>query len=129
MRRPFYHSCVGWPGDVDQLHTLDDESRSIKLERFEQLVDAEAFADLKRELGYAVGRHEEGLRIAQDYHVNYFIHPGTRIPFMIHSATHFVFATPEDITTLDQICAARREAEMEQESADEDCEEPGFELA
>lgn len=129
MRRPFYHSCVAWPGDVDQLHTLDDEGREIKLDRFEQLVDPEAFRALKRELGYAVGRHEEGFRIAQDHHVNYYIHPGTRIPFMIHSATHFVFASSEDISILDQICTARRDAEMASGEPSEDCEEPGFELA
>lgn len=113
MGRPFYHSCVNWPGDVDQLHALDDEGCEIKLDRFEKLVDRDEFAQLKRSLGYAVGRHEEGLRIADDYHVRYHIHPLTRIPFMIHSATHFVFATHEDLEALDQICEARREAEAD----------------
>lgn len=130
MRRPFYHSCVDWPGDVEQLHALDDEGRQIKLNRFQELVDPEQFRDLQRQLGYAVERGERGLRLAEDYHVNYYVHPLTRIPFMIHSATHFVFAAPEDLKVLDQIVAARLDAAMlPDDEPDEECEEPGFEFA
>lgn len=111
MRRPFYHSCVEWPGDVEQLHTLDDEGRQIKLDRFEQLVDPEQFKELQRALGYATERGDKGLRLSQDWHVNYYVHPLTRIPYMMHSAIHYVFATDEDLKVLDQIVDARLEAQ------------------
>ena len=131
MRRPFYHSCVNWPGNVEQLHALDDEGRQIKLDRFEQLVDPDQFRELKQALGYATDRGEEGLRLAQDWHVIYYVHPLTRIPFMIHSAKHFVFATEEDLKVLDQIVDARLEAQMVPESEpSEDLEDDAsFDLA
>ena len=120
MRRPFYHSCVGWPGDVEQLHALDDEGREIKLDRFEQLVDPEDLRELKRELRYATERGEKRMRLADDWHVKYYVHPLTRIPFMIHSATHYVFATPEDLQVLDQIVTARLDARMVPEDEPEE---------
>lgn len=93
QRRPFHSTCVGWPDDIRVLEHLISEGRKIERAEFLTLVNLQAMKRLERGLGY--GR--EGLNMAEDYHVAYFVDPESLVPFFVHSAIEHVFATPSDI--------------------------------
>lgn len=99
MRKPFHATCVGWPHEVAWLIHLQEQAEEIGRSAFLKLVDAVDMKAAEASLGYAAPR-ARGLKMADDLHVRYFLEPATRIPFFVHSAIEFVFATTEDIDAL-----------------------------
>jgi len=97
-RRPFFANCVGWPEDLQMLEFLIEEGEEVSRDEFLRLVDKEILAGLERDLGY--DRH---LRMKDDYHVGYRVEPRTGIPFFVHSAIEFVFATNDEVDGLRDI--------------------------
>lgn len=93
LRRPFHATCVGWPGDIRVLEHLISERQRINRADFMQIVDIPAMKRLERKLGYG----KEGLTMAGDYHVRYYVEPVSQVPYFVHSAVEYVFATPSDI--------------------------------
>lgn len=96
-RKPFYCDCVGWNSeDLFILEHLIGNRDDITLKDFRGRVDPEAWRELTASLGYG----KTGLRIANDYHVNFAVDRESGIPFLIHSAIEYVFATQDDIDSL-----------------------------
>ena len=93
MRRKFYRTCVGWPdAEMSALHALIDDSSPISRDDFLPLVSVSQMRQIESELGY--DRH---LRMADDWHVSYHLHP-SGVPFFVHSAIEHVFADPAEIS-------------------------------
>ena len=96
MTRPVYcNNCVSWPRRyVADLTDLCDSARDIKRETFLRRVGAEATAALERSLGYS----RTGLRMADDWHVQYRTGRlfGHRVYFVIWSGIEYVFG-PEPV--------------------------------
>jgi len=96
-RRPFYCECVSWrEEEMPVLEHLIDVGEEITLDQFSKLVDEEAWCDMKASMGYGQG----GMKIADDYHVRFKRDPESGIPFMVHSAIEYVFATPDEVEDL-----------------------------
>lgn len=93
---PLFSDCVGWPKEkIDALHLLIDESETITIGKFRDLVGRDQMRDLTRHLGY--GKH--GLKIDDDHHVRCALHRSGAV-MLVHSAIEHVFAEPDLIDTL-----------------------------
>lgn len=97
MKLAYFNNCVNW--DLDKVETEDglcemiDTGEDITLEDFASQVDVEDWETLQEELGY-VQSSNEGMTIAQDYHVRFQkgTLAGIDVVWMIHSAIEYVFA-------------------------------------
>lgn len=96
--RPFFSNCVSWceNAPLEVLEWLCENADDIVLSDFKGRVDIYDFAQLVSDLGYA-GDDEMGLKIEEDYHVAYKVERRSGVPFIVHSAIEYVFASPEDI--------------------------------
>lgn len=96
--KPFFSNCVSWCSNapLQSLEWLCENADEISLEDFRQRVDPDAFDDILSSLGYAQ-EDDAGIRVEDDYHVDFRVERRTGIPFMIHSAIEYVFATEDDL--------------------------------
>src|SRR5512137_2020046 len=71
----FYSACVGWPRqDVDAPGGLCDmvaAAQKITRQTFLRHVDREQVRDLEAQMGYDTGNERGGLRMSNDWAVNY----------------------------------------------------------
>lgn len=88
----FYHSCVNWPGDVDELRACIDAAKEITRETFKRKVDRKQREELEASLGY-VKHKSRGLTIADDWHVKYFRSKleGEWVYYLRYSAIEYIF--------------------------------------
>lgn len=102
-KAPFFSSCVSWPRKMlPALEYLAEHGEDIDYDAFLAHVDADQQAGLERALGY-----DEHLSVRQDYHVRFRRVPDHDVFFMAHSATEYVYATPEAIVELNEIALAQ----------------------
>lgn len=89
--------CVDEQTDthVERLNAMTDKGRAIKAETFFRYVDRER---ISRELNYAYGRFERGVRLAKDYHVQFFRSNWRGKPcyYLVWSAIEYVFVSKSD---------------------------------
>jgi hypothetical protein len=80
---------------VGRLGAMTDNGRAITASTFFRRV---SLAQVSRDLGYAFGRAEKGVRIAKDYHVRYFCSTWRGKPcyYLVWSAIEHVFLAPAD---------------------------------
>lgn len=120
--RPFYNNCVNWEDDVLLLHFLQDDPVDLSRETFLKHVDRQDLALLEEQLGY-----DRNLRMSGDPYVQYRREPKTGIPYFVHSAIEYVFATRDDIDNLKREAEAWRAAEPEEEpDCDQEAAGPDF---
>lgn len=84
---------------VERLAAMTEGGRPISAGTFFRHVDR---ASISRELGYAYGRAEKGIRLAKDYHVQFFRSVWRDKPcyYLVWSAIEHVFVAPRDHRTL-----------------------------
>ena len=97
MKAKFIASCVGLPNNgitVKFLDELMDAAKPITREVFVKQVSTEDLNNIARDLGYYVGRGKKGLKLSEDWHVNYYSSRknGKHFWIMKQSSVEYVFA-------------------------------------
>lgn len=97
-RRPFFSNCVSWcsSAPLEVLEWLCDNAEDISFDELKGQVDIADLEGVIGDLGYA-SEGEAGLKIEVDHHVRFKRERRSGVPFIVHSAIEYVFATPEDI--------------------------------
>lgn len=80
---------------VENLNAMTERGRQVSAKTFFRHVDLET---ISRQLGYAYGRAEQGVRLARDYHVRFFRSRwrGRACYYLVWSAIEHVFLAPDD---------------------------------
>lgn len=80
---------------VERLNAMTERGRQIAASTFFRHVER---STISRQLGYAYGRAERGVRLARDYHVQFFRSKWRGKPcyYMVWSAIEHVFLSPTD---------------------------------
>lgn len=88
MQYTFYHSCVDWPGDVDQLIDLIDNAKDITRRTFLNHVDRDEQYERERLMGY-----HRNFPMSKDWHVTYHVGKlaGEKVYFFQQSGIEYVF--------------------------------------
>lgn len=82
--------CYDGSATVKELESLYEHDREITYRTFARHVD---IADISKELGYAYGRHAEGLRLHKDWHVRFSVSKfrGKKVYHLVWSQIDFIF--------------------------------------
>ena len=92
-------TCVQVPmSQVNDLHDMMDRARPVTVRTFKRHTDWQPVA---RQLGYAVGRHANGLRIERDYHLGFYrsTWQGKPCYYLDHSRIEHIFVRPIEAHT------------------------------
>lgn len=95
-RHKFFHTCVGWPGPVQALHDMIEDSIEITRRTFMKHVYHDELQLLEGKLGYA-SHNWNGLTMAGDWHVSYHRSKlnGQTVYYFVNASIEYVFV-PED---------------------------------
>jgi len=88
----FYHSCINWPGNVNNLNDMIDSSNSITRKTFLKYIDRKELQEIESQLGYS-NHPKKGLTMASDWSVTYHKSKlkNKRVYYFCYSAIEFVF--------------------------------------
>ena len=98
-KRSLYTRCCDGIATSDELHDMYDREREISYRTFARHVDAAEVAAL---LGYAHGRHAEGLRLSDDRCVRFYrsTFKGEPCYYMDWSSIDHIYLFPEQVERL-----------------------------
>ena len=83
-------NCTSTPGPVELLDEMVDDAIEIKRSYFMKFISAEQLQEL---FPFYCKRKDQGLTLANDYHVAYFssYYNGKKCYFITHSCIEYVF--------------------------------------
>ena len=95
MAAHFYTTCVNCPGPDpgEAIRAMQDSSKSVTRRTFQAHVDRSNLVECERSLGYDTGTERGGLRMSNDWHVDYRrgTFRGQSCWFFVHSAIEWIF--------------------------------------
>lgn len=87
------------PEEVHHLFEMMERARPVSISTFRRHTD---WRPVAKSLGYAVGRHSDGIRMEKDYHLGFYrsTWKGKPCYYMDHSRIEHVFVRPADASRL-----------------------------